>query len=47
MNLEKLISVFNALNQVQVSGYQNYKLMAASMQLIEEVIKDMQDKPVE
>lgn len=47
MNLEKLISVFNALNQVHVSGYQNYKLMAASMHLIEEVIKDMQEKAAE
>ena len=43
MNTEKIVAIFNILNQVQVSGYQNLKLLTASMQMLEDCIKEMQE----
>lgn len=43
MNTEKIVAIFNILNQVQVSGYQNLKLLTASMQMLEDYIKEMQE----
>lgn len=48
--VNKLADVFNALNRLQVSGYNNVTILAGSMQILKSVIDEiqMQDiKPAE
>ena len=43
MNIEKLANVFNMLNQMQISGYQNLRLLTAAMQTLEDIIRESQE----
>ena len=42
MNLEKLVNIFNALNQITISGYQNITTMNYCMQNSKQFIEEVQ-----
>ena len=45
-NIENLISVFNTLCQIQVSGYNNVSMLGGCMHTLKEVIEDMQKQEI-
>ena len=47
MNLEKLVNIFNALNQITTSGYQNITTMNYCMQILNQFIEDAQKEQVQ
>lgn len=40
---EKLAQVFNALDSMTVQGYSNFSTMAASMSILRDVIRELQE----
>lgn len=44
---EKLAQVFNALDSMTVQGYSNFSTMAASMSILRDVIRELQESATE
>lgn len=44
---EKLAQVFNALDSMTVQGYSNFSTMAASMSILRDVIRELQESETE
>ncbi len=44
---EKLAQVFNALDSMTVQGYSNFSTMAASMSILRDVIRELQEAETE
>lgn len=44
---EKLAQVFNALDSMTVQGFSNFSTMAASMSILRDVIRELQEAEME
>lgn len=44
---EKLAQVFNALDSMTVQGFSNFSTMAASMSILRDVIRELQESETE